>query len=163
MTSFTKELWHPTEAGILMPSGSISEASNRKKTNLLHVKARAKEIEDLFAAARVAMSPTCGLAQLIRNAQAVADRWFSNQTADSSMLDVFYALHLERLADAILPLRDVPTREKYLNALTSGDLIWLLVSSRTNAAGPRSTVGESEIPEPDRERGGALLSDGRSS
>lgn len=122
MTSSTKELWHPTETGILMPSGSISEASNRKKTNLLHVKARAKEIEDLLAAAGVAMSPTCGLAQLIRNAQTVADRWFSDQTADSSMLDVFYALHLDRLADAILPLRNVPNREKYLNALTSGDL-----------------------------------------
>ena len=105
-----------------MPSGSVLEASNRKKTNLLHVKARAKEIEDLFAAAEVTMSPTCGLAQLIGKAQTVADRWFSNQTADSSMIDVFYALHLDRLADAILPLRDVPGKEKYLNALTSGDL-----------------------------------------
>ena len=122
MRSFTKQLWHSTEAGVLTPSGSVSEASNRKKSNLLHVKARAKDIEDLFATAGVTMSPTCGLAQLISNAQTVADRWFSNQTADSSMIDVFYALHLDRLADAILPLREVPGREKYLNALTSGDL-----------------------------------------
>lgn len=122
MTSFPKQLWHPTEAGVLTPSGSVSEASNRKKSNLLHVKARAQEIENLFATAGVTMSPTCGLAQLIGNAKTVADRWLCNQTADSSMIDVFYALHLDRLADAILPLRDVPSKEKYLNALTSGDL-----------------------------------------
>lgn len=123
MTSFTKQLWRPSEAGVLTPSGSVSETSNSKKTNLLHVKERAKEIEDLFATAGVIMSPTCGLAQLISNAQTVADRWFSNQTADSSMIDVFYALHLDRLADAILPLREVPGREKYLNALTSSRLL----------------------------------------
>lgn len=76
----------------------------------------------MFAAAGMVMSPTCGLAQLIQNAKTVADRWFSNQTSDSSMLDVFYALHLDRLADAILPLQDVPNRKKYLSALMSGDL-----------------------------------------
>ena len=105
-----------------MPSGSVVEASKRKKTNLLHVKARAKEIEDLFETTGVTVSPTCGLAQLIGNAKTVADRWLCNETAESSMIDVFYALHLDRLADAILPLLDVPNREKYLNALTSGDL-----------------------------------------
>jgi len=122
VTSFTKQLWHPTETGVLIPNASVSEASNRNKTNLLHVKSRAREIEDLYAGAGLTMSPTCGLAQLIDNAKTVADRWLSNQTADSSMIDVFYALHLDRLADAILPLRYVPGKEKYLNALTSGEL-----------------------------------------
>ncbi len=122
MSSFTKGLWHPTAAGILTPNGSVSEASNRTKTNFLHVKSRAKDIEDLYATAGLAMSPTCSLAQLIENARTLADRWLSNQTADSSMIDVFYALYLDRLADAILPLRDVPGREKYLNAMTSGEL-----------------------------------------
>ena|GEM_PF-1369398 len=122
MTSFTKGLWHPTERGVLMPSGSVLEGSSTNKTNFLHVKSRAKEIEDLYASAGLAMSPTCGLAQLIENAKTLADRCLNNQTADSSMIDVFYALHLDRLADAILSLRDVPGKEKYLNALTSGEL-----------------------------------------
>lgn len=122
MTSFTKQLWYTTETGVLMPNGSVSDASHCKKTNLLHVKSRAKEIEDLYASVGLVMSPTCGLAQLIRNAKTLADRWLCNQTADSSMIDVFYALHLDRLAEAILPLRDVPGREKYLNALTSSEL-----------------------------------------
>jgi hypothetical protein len=122
VTLVTKQLWHPTETGILIPNGSVSEVSNRKKTNLLHVKSRAKEIQDLYASAGLTMAPTCGLARLIGNAKALADRWLSNQTADSSMVDVFYAIYLDRLADAILPLRDVPAREKYLNALTTGDL-----------------------------------------
>jgi hypothetical protein len=122
VTSFTKKLWHSTEAGVLIPNGSVSEASNRSKTNVLHVKSRAVEIEDLYADAGLTMSPTCGLAQLIDNAKLVADRWLTNQTANCTMIDVFYSLHLNRLADAILPLRDVPGKERYLNALTSGDL-----------------------------------------
>jgi len=122
VTSFTKGLWHPTERGVLMPSGSVLEGSSTNKTNFLHIKSRAKEIEDLYASAGLAMSPTCGLAQLIENAKTLANRWLSNQTADSSMIDVFYALHLDQLADAILSLRDVPGKEKYLNALTSGEL-----------------------------------------
>lgn len=65
MASFPKELRRPSDGGVLIPNGSVSELTNRKKTNLLHVKARAKEIEDLSTAAGVAMSPTCGLAQLI--------------------------------------------------------------------------------------------------
>lgn len=109
MTSFTKKLWHSTKAGILIPNGYVSEASIRSKTNFLLVKSRAMEIEDLYADAGLAISPTCSLAQLIDNAK-------------KSDVDVFRVLHLNRLADAILPLRDVPCKEKYLNALTSGDL-----------------------------------------
>lgn len=122
MTSNTKQLWRATEAGVVIPAGNVLETSNRKKTNFLHVKARAKEIENLYSSAGLTMSPACGLARMIENAKALADRWLSNQTADSSMIDVFYALHLDRIADAILPLRSVSGREKYLNALTSGDL-----------------------------------------
>lgn len=122
MTSFTKQLWSPTTGGVLIPTGNVLEVSNRKKTNFLHLKARAKEIEDLYARADLTMSRSCGLAQMIQNANVIADRWLTNQTSDSSMIDVFYALHLDRIPDAILPLRDVPGREKYLNALTSGEL-----------------------------------------
>lgn len=122
MTSFTKQLWQTTEAGVLVPSGNVLETSNRKKTNFLHVKAKAKEIEDIYVSTGLTMSPACSLAQMIGNAKALADGWLSNQTADSSMIDVFYALHLDRIADAILPLRDVSGREKYLNALTSDEL-----------------------------------------
>jgi hypothetical protein len=106
----------------LVPGGNVVEGANRKTTNFLRVKERAKEIEQLYAIAGLAMSPACGLAQLIENAKALADSWFANQTADSSMIDVFYALHLDRIVEAVLPLRDIPDRVKYLTALTSGDL-----------------------------------------
>lgn len=105
-----------------MPSGSISETANRKSINFLQAKARAEEIEELFASAKVTLSPTCGLAQLIANSKSVADRLLTNQTNDSSMIDVFYMLHLDRLADAILPLRDVVNNKKYLSAFTSGEV-----------------------------------------
>jgi hypothetical protein len=106
----------------LVPSGSVADAANRKTTNFLHVKERAKEIQQLYTATGLTMSPVCGLAKLIENAKSLADNWLANQTADNSMLDVFYALHLDRIADAILPLRDVPGRDRYLNTLTSGNI-----------------------------------------
>lgn len=98
------------------------ETSNRKKNNFLHVKEKAKEIEGLYASAGLTISPACGLAQMIVNAKALANKWLSNQAEDSSMNDVFYAIHLNRIAEAILPLLDVPDRRRYLKALTSGDL-----------------------------------------
>jgi hypothetical protein len=98
------------------------ETSNRKKTNFLLVKEKAKEIEALYASAGLTISPACSLAQMIRNVKTLADRWLSNQTKNSSMIDVFYAIHLNRIAEAILPLHDVPNRKKYLKALTSGDI-----------------------------------------
>lgn len=122
MTPFIKQLWRTTEEGVFVPSGNVLEASNRKKTNFLQVKARAKEIEGLYAKAGLKMSPACGLAQMIGNAKALADRWLCNQTDCSSMFDAFCALHLDRIAEAILPLRDVPGSKKYLKDLMSGEL-----------------------------------------
>ena len=65
------------------------ETSNRKKANFLHVKAKTKEIEDLYASAGLTISSACGLAQMIGNAKTLADQWLNNQAADSSMNDVF--------------------------------------------------------------------------
>ena len=98
------------------------ETSNRKKTNFLLVKEKAKEIEELYASAGLTIAPACGLAQMIGNAKRLADQWLSNQANDSSMIDVFYAIHLNRVAEAILPLHNIHDRHKYLKALTSGDM-----------------------------------------
>lgn len=122
MARQVSELWIPTQAGVLIPAGNALETSARKTTNFLHVKDRAKEIQELYASAGLTMPPSCGLATLIENAKLLSDRWFTNQTTDDSMIDVFYALHLDRIAGAILSLRDVPGKEKYLNDLTSGEL-----------------------------------------
>ena len=98
------------------------ETSNRKKSNFIQVKEKAKEIEGLYASADLTIAPACGLAKMIENAKSLADQWLNNQSSDSSMIDVFYAIHLNRIAEAVLPLLDVPDRSKYLKALTSGDM-----------------------------------------
>lgn len=122
VSSRVRETWVPNNAGVLLPAGRTSETSEKKTTNFLHVKSRAQEIENLYRSAGLTMSPSCGLAILIENAKLLSDRWLLNQTADASLIDVFYALHLDRIAEAILPLREIIGREKYLTDLTSGEV-----------------------------------------
>ena len=116
------EVWISVGSGILVPSGHIWESSDRQKTNFVQVKARAQEIEQLYATAGLTMSPACVLARLIDNAKTLSDRWLANDMADATMLHAFYALQLQRIADAILPLVNVSGRERYLSGLMSGEI-----------------------------------------
>jgi hypothetical protein len=116
------QIWGPTETGILVPVGHEWEVSNRTSLNLAQVKGLAEQIEALYGRAEVSIPPTSGLSALLGNAKILGERWLTNQMAGATMMDVFRAMHLERIADAVLPLWDVPGRSKYLAALTSGEL-----------------------------------------
>lgn len=122
MASSTKQLFRQTDAGVLIPNGSVVELSLRKKTNFVSVMSRANQIEGMYASAGLTISPSCGLGRMVDNAKSLADYWLKNPTADSTMNDVYCALHLDRIADSILPLQDVPVRKKYLKDLMSGEL-----------------------------------------
>jgi hypothetical protein len=112
----------PTPSGIVIPVGRISESSERSKTNFIQVKGKAEEIEQLFANAAVTMSPGCGLANLIDNAKTLGERWLAKDMEHANMIHVFYALHLQRVADAVLPLVDINDKERYLRKLLAGEV-----------------------------------------
>ncbi len=118
----TSEIWSTLASGILIPEGTVSDTSSKQSTNFLHLKDKAQKIQLLYASAGLTMPESCDLARLIENAKFLADRWLSNQISEVTMMDVFQALHLDRVADAILPLKDVLGKEKYLRDLCFGDL-----------------------------------------
>jgi len=112
----------PTDSGILVPSGCVEDSSERRKTNFVQVKANAQEIEELYVRADLTMSPVCGLAKLIENAKMLSDKWLMNDMEQISTIDAFYALHLQRVAVAVLPLTNVPDNQRYLRKLMSGEV-----------------------------------------
>ena len=118
----TSEIWSTSASGILVHTGTVSDASTQQSTNFLSLKDKAQTIQHLYASAGLSIPESCDLARLIENAKLLSDRWLTNQIAEATMLDVFQALHLDRVADAILPLKDVSGKEKYLRDLCFGDL-----------------------------------------
>lgn len=112
----------PTKARILVPAGILTDVSARASTTFLNVKSRAAEVEELYANCGLSIPYGCDLAKLIGKAKTLSDRWLGNETAGLTMLDVFPVLHMDRIAEAILPLKEVTDKKKYLEKLCSGSL-----------------------------------------
>jgi hypothetical protein len=116
------ETWIRKDSGLLVPLGKVLESSDRRQTNFVQIKARAQEIEDLYRDAGLRLPRGCGLARLVENAKTLSDRWLMNEMEELSIVNAFYAMHLQRIADAVLPLSAQTERKRYLQSLISGDL-----------------------------------------
>src|SRR5438105_2701044 len=103
-------MWQTSAGGILIPVGTVREASSRMSTNFLAVKERAQRLEQLYNEAGVTLSPISALGKFIENAKRVADHWLAAQNDKYQMRDVFAVVHLLRIADAVLPLADHPSK-----------------------------------------------------
>jgi hypothetical protein len=115
-----KTVWEESASGILTP-GNIWDGSDYTTSKLSKIKAQAEAVQSLYESANVELPRTCGLAAFIGRAKEVADKW----AADSRSLskgDIFAAMHMMRLAQAILPLREYPGKFKYLTKLTAGEV-----------------------------------------
>ena len=66
--------------------------------------------------------PGSALANLVSDAKTLSDAWFMNNSAIATEQLLFRVSFLDPIADAILPLSNVPDRRKYLRHLTSGTL-----------------------------------------
>jgi len=116
------QVWQKSAGGILIPVGTVREASNRMSTNFLAVKVRAEGIEQLYADAGVTLPRMSGLGRLIANAKRVSDHWLAAQNDKYKMPDVFAVMHMLRIAEAVLPLADHPRSVYYLERLLSGEI-----------------------------------------
>lgn len=110
----TQSIWRQRDSGILIPVGRVSDATVRSRTNFLAIRTRAKEIEQIYSDAAVPLPKTSDLGRLVRNAKELSER--SNDEA------FFPAIHLDRIADAVLPLRSITNSVDHLKALLSGSL-----------------------------------------
>ncbi len=121
----TQDFWDAPPSGILLPAGNITDRQDRFKTTYLEVKYKGEQIEELYKSNGLTLPDNSDLAELIKNSKVLWEKWFTNKTAELEMIMLFNLLHLDRIADAVLPLKEEPKRVKYLKALISGPLDFL--------------------------------------
>ena len=136
-----QQIWQQHESGLLIPAGMFTDLSLFSSETYLRIKEKAKAIEQLYSDSNVQLPATSSLAGLIGDAKALSDGWFMNGAEELSNTLLFRVCHLDRIADAVLPLREVPARTKFLSALASGSLD-LLERVNSNA---KSTLWELEL------------------
>ena len=117
-----EELWHTTKSGLVVPAGKSATLSVSTTRNYLQIKEKAKAIEKLYYDNNVPLPPECALAILVGDAKTFSDAWLMDNRAVANEKLMFRVSFLDRIADGILPLFDVPERVKYLKCLTCGNL-----------------------------------------
>lgn len=115
------DLWQESDAGIFVPSGRSMFVTSLESDKYLEIKEKAKGLEDLYEKTGILLPPKCGLSRLIEDAKMLSDLWLTSPDSISKEL-LFRAAFLSRIADALLPLADVPDRFKHLKLLTSGTI-----------------------------------------
>jgi hypothetical protein len=122
-TKRTKEqLWHSMKSGLVIPAGIASNLSESSSQTYLHIKEKAKDVEQLYHSNNIPLPAGCALARLVNDAKTFSDAWFMDNKAVANWQLLFRVACFDRIADAILPLVTVPDRAKYLTVLTSGSL-----------------------------------------
>ena len=114
-----ERIWHRRESGLVVPKGTVSDVSDSSSQTYLQIKKKAQALDRLYAASDVTLPPTCDLARLIAEAKALSDSWFLNRVDKLSVISLFRASHLDRIANAVLPLEHVSNRTKYLTRATA--------------------------------------------
>ena len=127
-----QQIWLDRGSGLVVPEGTVTDRSHSSSQTYLQIKEKALALEQLYADSNVPIPLTCDLARLIADAKTLSDLWLMNKVDEFSMTLLFHGVHLDRLADAVLPLQLVSDRDKYLLALTSGSLD-LFVRQRSQA------------------------------
>ena len=87
----------------------------------LQIKEKALSLESLYAESNLNLPPTCDLARLIADAKMLSDLWLTNHSKLEMCL-LLHGFYVDRIAEAVLPIRSVLERERYLNLLTCGSL-----------------------------------------
>lgn len=116
----SQQLWQETASGLMVPLGYLTDSTDASSETFLSIKQKALEVERLYADSAVPLPVTCDLARLIGEAKSLSDSWLAGQRIEDTIQ--FNAGHLKRIAEAILPLRSVEDRNRYLAAITSGSL-----------------------------------------
>ena len=118
----TGQIWIPHSSNILVLAVRFTDSSTRSKSTFLELKERAEAIEDLYASADVRLPADSGLGGMIQNAKELWESWFLNNTSGQTYEMLFMAMHLDRIAEAILPLKGEQEQAQYLKDLLSGTL-----------------------------------------
>lgn len=118
----TGQIWTPQSSNIVIPTGRFSDSSTRSRSTFLELKKRAIAIEDLFTEVNVRLRPDSGLGRMIQNAKDLWESWFLNESGGQTYEMLFVAMHLDRIAEAMLSLKGEPEQAQYLKDILSGTL-----------------------------------------
>src|ERR1700722_2489471 len=113
--------WSHTASGLAVP-GPSSSISMSSSLTYVQIKEKALAVKALYADSMVQLPPTSGLESLIANAIDTSDIWQTGRADSISHTMLFNLVQLDRVAEALLPLRAVDNRAKYLGELASGCL-----------------------------------------
>jgi len=116
------QIWTPGPSDILVPTGTFIDSSSRSKSTFFQLKDRADAIEALYANSDVRLRLDSGLGGMIQNARDLWESWFLDNTSGQTYEMLFMAMHLDRIAEAILPLKGEQKQALYLRSLLSGTL-----------------------------------------
>jgi hypothetical protein len=117
-----KRLWRKDSSGLLIPGGMVSNVSRITKNSFLAAKDKAVRLESFFDEASVTIPINSDLAILISSTKELADSWLTKRAEDIPLALLFQTAHFERIADAVLPLEEVPGKKPFLKKMTSGSL-----------------------------------------
>lgn len=115
-------IWKVLGSGLIAPAGTVSDIADSSSQTFLQIKEKALNIERIYADNGVPLLPNCDLASIIADAKDLSDSHSLKQAEEFSKTRLFHAIQLDRFADAILALNQVPDRNKYLTALAAGNL-----------------------------------------
>lgn len=116
------QIWTQQSSNIVIPTGRFSDSSTSSRSTFLDIKRRAEAIEDMFTEAKVCLRPNSELGRMIQNAKDLWENWFLNKSSGQTYKSLFTAMHLDRIAEAVLPLKGEPYRAQYLKSILSGTL-----------------------------------------
>jgi hypothetical protein len=114
--------WNSSASGVLRPSDTSSSVSISSSLTYLQIKEKALAIRDLYSQHSVALPANCGLAELIANAIEVSDHWTLGRQEQISNERLFQMAQMDRIAEAMDPLREMADCGAYLEHMTGGNL-----------------------------------------
>lgn len=117
-----QRIWEGRESGLVIPQGIVTDVSHTSSDTYLSIKEKALEIEAIYKENNVRLATGSDLASLIADAKLQSDSWLLGEAEKHPMTLLFRTGLLDRIAEAVLPLKDVPDRIRFLKALTLGSL-----------------------------------------
>jgi len=139
--TLTEQLYDQTPAGILVPSGSTTDIRSFARTSVTAAKLDGLELLQLFRRQGLNPNRSTSLIRLIESTARLSDALLMAKDHEKSYADLFSALQVSRIVDAINTVTNDAPLPRILKELLDGD-IDLLARSQSKA---KDTLWELEL------------------
>lgn len=137
----TRCLYDATPTGIFLPSGTTTDSNSFEKTNVFVIKQKGLDLLNICRSFDLDPSRSLSLSVLVEDVCYLSDALLTADDKRTSYLQVFSALQLSRIVEAIAGIDDDRSMRRVLSELLDGTLD-LLSRSRSKA---KDTLWELEL------------------